>query len=600
MTRGSGPGGAVSCPIPVRTVALLVLGSWCVQVAMAADADIAFSLSRTYEGQEGERLGEFLAAGDVDGDGHADLLVPEYYYESAPGSESGGVRVCHGSDEGLRDPCEVIPGAPGDRLGGPIASSDLDGDGFHDMVVVGYPEPTQIFVQYGSPLGLSLARQAIPGTGSERYFGEFLDAKGDITGDGFRDLVAVTVEDAITGWAQVRLGGPTGLQVEPCAVVPLGHDEGSPFMYTSVALAGDLDGDGFDDLVTGQAWSSPGGYVSVYPGASTCVSETAEVVLTRYDSKFGESVAAAGDMNGDGYEDIAVGDTVIEVENRYTVVFYGDVGGPAEDRYTEIIFRDPGEFGKAIAAADLDADGFSDLVVSDWHGRVYVVRGSPEGADTDYDLVEPEMSELSYFGSVLVPMGDVDADGLYDLAVSDTYYKNSAGRVYVYLNATATDRKVDGDGDGATSDVDCDDTNPAIHPGAAEDTCNDRDDDCDGDRDEDAPGALTWYRDADGDGFGDPSAPMTGCEPPSGYVADATDCDDSLNTRHPGANELVGDGIDQDCDGEDAEDTGAEEGKGICGCGSGIGRNVAPGFALVAWVLLFLARFSARPVSGRR
>ena len=121
----------------------------------------------------------------------------------------------------------------------------------------------------------------------------------------------------------------------------------------------------------------------------------------------------------------------------------------------------------------------------------------------------------------------------------------------------------DGDGDGwggPTSPVndcaapsgyvatgsDCDDTRTSRSPGALE-ICNDVDDDCDGAVD-DGLSTTTWYRDADGDGYGTASVSVTDCVAPSGYVATAGDCDDTRSSDRPGAAELC-DGRDNDCDG---------------------------------------------------
>ncbi len=106
------------------------------------------------------------------------------------------------------------------------------------------------------------------------------------------------------------------------------------------------------------------------------------------------------------------------------------------------------------------------------------------------------------------------------------------------------------DGDGFTSvetgGADCDDADPAVNPGATE-SCNGVDDDCNGEVDDSA--GDTWYADADGDGYGDPAVSAQSCEGPSGYVADATDCDDTTAAAHPGAEEVC-DEIDNDCDGD--------------------------------------------------
>jgi hypothetical protein len=105
---------------------------------------------------------------------------------------------------------------------------------------------------------------------------------------------------------------------------------------------------------------------------------------------------------------------------------------------------------------------------------------------------------------------------------------------------------VDADGDGYAEADDCDDLDAAVHPGA-EELCNTRDDDCDGEIDEDA-GALTLYADADADGYGYLDASTLACEITAGWVEDATDCDDGDAAVHPGAEETC-DGVDQDCDG---------------------------------------------------
>ena len=108
--------------------------------------------------------------------------------------------------------------------------------------------------------------------------------------------------------------------------------------------------------------------------------------------------------------------------------------------------------------------------------------------------------------------------------------------------------------DGFVADTsDCDDEDADVHPGAVE-TCNSQDDDCDGERDEEA--GLVWYEDDDGDGWGVESETVTACIAPSGYVDDSGDCDDENDRVNPGTNEVCGDHVDNDCDELiDAKDT---------------------------------------------
>jgi len=114
------------------------------------------------------------------------------------------------------------------------------------------------------------------------------------------------------------------------------------------------------------------------------------------------------------------------------------------------------------------------------------------------------------------------------------------------------DETTDIDGDGYADDVDCDDSDADVYPGA-EELCNGIDDDCNGEIDEDAEDATTWYADVDADGFGDPDSSQTVCEQAEGWVEDATDCDDTSAESFPGADELC-DELDNDCDGDIDED----------------------------------------------
>ena len=100
---------------------------------------------------------------------------------------------------------------------------------------------------------------------------------------------------------------------------------------------------------------------------------------------------------------------------------------------------------------------------------------------------------------------------------------------------------------------DCDDADADAFPGASE-RCNDKDDDCDGTADEDAPADRTWYPDADRDGHGNPDAALAQCQAPGeGYVLLGDDCDDADASISPSADELCN-GYDDDCDGSDDEE----------------------------------------------
>lgn len=91
---------------------------------------------------------------------------------------------------------------------------------------------------------------------------------------------------------------------------------------------------------------------------------------------------------------------------------------------------------------------------------------------------------------------------------------------------------------------DCDDTNALVNPAAVE-TCNEVDDNCNGEIDEDL--GTEWYADVDGDGFGDPASAATYCSEPADHVADSSDCDDTNANVNPEAIDLCS-GMDENCD----------------------------------------------------
>jgi hypothetical protein len=127
------------------------------------------------------------------------------------------------------------------------------------------------------------------------------------------------------------------------------------------------------------------------------------------------------------------------------------------------------------------------------------------------------------------------------------------------------DENVDEDGDGVSNcDGDCDDHDPAVHPGANE-VCNDIDDNCDGAVDEGLP-TYAYYVDADEDGYGDGSLePVEDCGQPEGYADNADDCDDSDAAVNPGTVETPCDGVDNDCN-PATSDTPDHDGDGYTIC----------------------------------
>jgi hypothetical protein len=275
-------------------------------------------------------------------------------------------------------------------FGGALAGvGDLDADGYGDLLVAALGEelePGRAYLFPGGRQGPSAApSQELSGAGE---FGRALAGLGDLNGDGFADLgIGAYLGGEGAGAVHLFYGSPEGLGEEPDLLLAGPDGSGSHFGY-ALASGGDLNGDGYADLVVG-APNAEGarGQVFVYLGSSEGpdpLPETTLVGLNAGGGYFGYAVSGFGDGNGDGYADLAVGAFGVD-GRRGRVLAY--LGGPAglvvpEEARIEGHFGGEGDFGWSLApAGDADGDLLGDLVVGapgvdDRQGRAYVHRGS--------------------------------------------------------------------------------------------------------------------------------------------------------------------------------------------------------------------------------
>ncbi len=148
--------------------------------------------------------------------------------------------------------------------------------------------------------------------------------------------------------------------------------------------------------------------------------------------------------------------------------------------------------------------------------------------------------------------GEIDEEGSVG---SDTFYADADGDGYGDENNTIEICELPDTGY-VTAPYDCDDTRADVNP-TAEELCDDADNDCDGDIDEDASDATTWYADDDNDGYGDEDDEIEACDQPDGYVDNDQDCDDTDAGRSPEVEEYCDD-IDNNCDGHIDEDSAVD------------------------------------------
>jgi len=343
---------------------------------------------------EGDYFGQSVGtAGDVNGDGYADLVVGAYGYDS----ERGSVFVYHGGSAGLSaTPAFTATGeATGEYFGASAASAgDVNGDGYADVVVGAYYHDVspfgiegKVYVYHGSATGL-IATPAFTVTGQDDYdyLGDPVAGAGDVNGDGYADIVVCAGRFAEAGLLQVHHGSASGLSAAPAFTATYG--ENSDFFCSAVSTAGDVNGDGYADLVVGAyGYDSERGSVFVYHGGSAGLSAAPAFTATgeMTGERFGGSVASAGDVNGDGYADVVVGAWGYDANRGRFYLFYGGSAGLSQTDVCSITGQMNDYLGEAVATAgDVDGDGFADVAVgsperSSGRGMVTVYPGGGGG-----------------------------------------------------------------------------------------------------------------------------------------------------------------------------------------------------------------------------
>jgi len=384
----------------------------------------------------GDLFGRSVAsAGDVNGDGFDDLIVGAVYND-AGGNFAGRAYVFSGQ---TGDMIYIFTGeAAGDRLGWSVASAgDVNNDGFDDLIVgasgndAGGNNAGRAYV-FSGQTGDTL--YVFTGEAGGDLFGRSVASAGDVNGDSFDDLiVGASGNDAggnLAGRAYV-FSGQTG----DTLYVFTGEAAEDLFGF-SVASAGDVDNDGFDDIIVGALRNDAAGleagraYVFSGQTGDTLYVFTGEAG----GDEFGRSVASAGDVDNDSFDDLIVGASRNDAGGNNAgraYVFSGQTGDTINVFTGEAPFD---VFGNSVASAgDVNNDGFDDLIVGALYndaggnnaGRAYVFSGKPcFCADANGDLlvnvddVDFLIDFYFYGGATPFPysLSDLNCDGSVNIA----------------------------------------------------------------------------------------------------------------------------------------------------------------------------------------
>jgi hypothetical protein len=378
-------------------------------------------------------------AGDVNGDGFDDVIIA-----SPTLAEAGRVYVYFGSADGLKK--STIPSwtiEKGDEFGYATSTAgDVNGDGFDD-VIIGAPFEDEEYAYYGSANGLNAG--SVPDwtavNGADSVFGYSVSIAGDVNGDGYDDVIVgapgYDTNDVDTGEARVYIGSANGLSADPIWIA-YGDRRLAEFGW-SVSTAGDVNGDGYDDVIVGSPVVTFSGEQLAYGfyGSPEGPSANPNWVVTHVGDAgdtFGRSVAKAGDVNGDGFDDVIIGDAGFQFQLGVAYVYYGSaaglsanpdwIGSGDDERYSE-------QFGHSVGTAgDVNGDGFDDVIVGaigseNFGGRAYVYFGSSAGLRINPALRVKNFQTNAELGYSVGTAGDVNGDGLDDIIVGSPLFNET-------------------------------------------------------------------------------------------------------------------------------------------------------------------------------
>jgi FG-GAP repeat len=424
-------------------------------------------------------------AGDLNGDGYSEVAVgcdkgdnptanetPEF----GALTDNGKAYVFAGQSSGLGlTPAVIKEGKVNSaRFGTSVAcGGDMNADGYAELII-GCPyylekPPTigeqrgRFYVYEGDPIVANIFPYIIyTGAAIGDNAGYCAAPAGDVNGDGFSDVIfsTTTFTNGQTNEGKIFAiyGLARGLNIGGTRDVQLEKNQANASMGSSVASAGDINGDGFNDVIVGvpafDNTFTDEGAAFLYLGSATGLSATSSWAAYggKVNAKFGSCVSSAGDVNGDGYNDVLISapqfDGVAGVKSGVVRVYTGAAAGLS----TVPIWIKEGSaansnFGSSAATlGDINIDGYSDIVIGAENytgtstieaaeGGAFAFYGSSTGPSISADWQAEGNQANAHFGRSVAGAGDVNGDGYCDVIIGAPDFDQGFtdnGKAFVY------------------------------------------------------------------------------------------------------------------------------------------------------------------------
>jgi len=400
--------------------------------------------------------------------------------------------------------------AAGDRFGYSVSTAgDINGDGSPDIIIGAHSKESyrgMVYVIYGglnsSFSNFNLSQTAldpattgftIRGHSTGNLLGLSVNTAGDINGDKYDDIIiSAYLKDSIRGEVYVIYGKETSLLTNiDLSVTPLdpastgftlkGYASNNFFGY-SVSTSGDVNKDGFDDIIIGAfGFDSDRGAAYVIYGGTTATRTNIAFSSTTLDpastgfmitgnaasDRLGRSVSNAGDINNDGYDDIIIGAYQKDNSRGAVYVIYGGENSSLKNIDLSLATLNPASTGftvlgsmmnevlgySARTVGDVNNDGYDDIIIGgNGRGRAYIIYGGKTSSFSNIALasvtLDPAITGFMItgnslsdnFGVSVGTAGDVNGDGYDDIIIGGSGRNSNQGIAYVFYGGETSSR----------------------------------------------------------------------------------------------------------------------------------------------------------------